>query len=216
MFLSRQSNLVLAAIFTGLFSSGCFSNKNKDVAADAPAPPPSAYPTGTAAYSNAGAPVSGTNPVAGPSTGYPATGAPQAPAAPAPFQLREGEQLVSHQITSGESLSSIAAKYNTSISRIQSANGMTDSKIFAGKTLQVPTSAMVPDLAMNQAGGASPSYQGQSPQSMPAPVVPQGQQAPVNPASTSYSRAGGIPAPTPPSGAFPTPTFQGSQIQFSN
>lgn len=217
MFLSRQSILVLAALFTGLFSSGCFSNKNKEVAADAPAPPPSAYPTGTAAYSNAGSPVSGTNPVAGPSTGYPAAGAaPQAPAAPAPFQLREGEQLVSHQITSGESLSSIAAKYNTSISRIQSANGMTDSKIFAGKTLQVPTSAMVPDLAMNQAAGASPSYQGQSTQGISAPVVPQGQQAPVNPASTSYSRAGGTPAPTSPSGSFPTPTFQGSQIQFSN
>lgn len=214
MFHLRQLILVLSLIFTGV-CSGCFSNKNKEVA-DAPAPPPSSYPTGSSAYGDSGAPASATNPVAGPSTGYPGTSAPQAPAVPAPFQLREGEQLVVHQITSGESLSSIASKYNTSISRIQSANGMTDTKIFAGKTLKVPTAAMVPDLAMNQSGGSAPSYQGQSAQGVSAPMVPQGQPAPVNPAATSYSGQGGIPAPTPPSGSFPTPTFQGSQIQFSN
>lgn len=214
MFHLRQSILVLALIFSGV-CSGCFSNKNKEVT-DAPAPPPSAYPTGSSAYGGTGAPASATNPVAGPSTGYPGTSAPQAPAAPAPFQLREGEQLVIHQITSGESLSSIASKYNTSISRIQSANGMTDTKIFAGKTLQVPTAAMVPDLAMNQPGASAPSYQGQSAQGVTAPMVPQSPQAPVNPASTSYSRQGGVQASTPPGGSFPTPTFQGSQIQFSN
>lgn len=216
MFPPRQVALFFTALLTGLFTSGCFSTKNKEVA-DAPAPPPSAYPTGTAAYSNSGGADSATNPVAGSPSGYSATGSAQAPSAPAPFQLREGEQLVTHQITSGESLSSIAAKYNTSISRIQSANGMTDSKIYAGKSLQVPTSAMVPNLAMNQSVGSNAPYQMPASQGQSAPTVPQSQHAPVNPASTSYPPQGAIPAPTQPaSGSFPTPSFQGSQIQFSN
>jgi len=212
---SRQAILLITALFTGLCTGGCFSNKNKEVA-DAPAPPPSAYPTGTSAYSSSGGTASATNPVAGSAAGYTGAGSAQAPSAPAPFQLREGEQLVTHQITSGETLSSIAAKYNTSINRIQSANGMTDSKIFAGKTLQVPTSAMVPNLAMNKPVGSGSPYEVSASQNPSAPAVPQSQQVPVNPASTSYPPQGGGPAPAQPGGSFPTPSFQGSQIQFSN
>jgi LysM repeat protein len=175
--------------------------------------------------------------------------------APAPFSLREGEQLVPHQIQSGENLSNIAAKYNSSISRIQAANGMTDTKIFAGKTLQIPTSAPPAPLAqasgLSQAplGGAysgaatapvAPTYSAASsgaypsavaPPSVPsvptapaypsaagatggisAPPVPQTTGSlPGYPASTSYPRT----APTS-SPSFPTPSFEGSRVQFSN
>ena len=246
---------MIGAIAMASVSVGCIGNKNKEVA-DAPPPPPAAYPdtSGPLAGAAHGTVAPGAvSPVPSMATNA-ATNRASAPA-PAPFSLREGEQLVPHQIQSGENLSNIAAKYNSSISRIQAANGMTDTKIFAGKTLQIPTSAPPAPLAqasgLSQAplGGAysgaatapvAPTYSAASsgaypsavaPPSVPsvptapaypsaagatggisAPPVPQTTGSlPGYPASTSYPRT----APTS-SPSFPTPSFEGSRVQFSN
>jgi LysM repeat protein len=229
-------------IATGIFSVGCFSNKNREVVENAPAPPPSAYPSGPGSDANGANGATGTAESA-PGGGSP-YGATVAASAPEPFVLREGEQLITHLIVSGDSLSSIAGKYNSSISRIQAANGMKDTKIFAGKTLQVPTSAPPSDLAMNSpsAGYSTPSYgatispgagypapaaalvpaSSYSSEGIAAPPVPVGAlnsgsaplPAPGNPASTSYTREVTVPAPSPPAGGYPVPSFESSRIQF--
>lgn len=205
----------VVAITTGVFSVGCFSNKNKDVAENAAAPPPSAYPVGSESYAattsadGTAAPGAPTAPAPAAGSGYGATASAPAPSSqPAPFALREGEQLVPHAIVSGDSLSSLAGKYNTSISRIQAANGMTDTKIYAGKTLQIPTMAVPSPLAMNggtpapAAASSAPAYPG-----APAPaagaypsIAPVPPSAPTVPAvpTTPYP-SGGIAAPPVPS-----------------
>jgi LysM repeat protein len=255
MFKGKESFGMIGAIAMASVSVGCIGNKNKEVA-DAPPPPPAAYPdtSGPLAGAAHGTVAPGAvSPVPSMASNA-ATNRASAPA-PAPFSLREGEQLVPHQIQSGENLSNIAAKYNSSISRIQAANGMTDTKIFAGKTLQIPTSAPPAPLAqasgLSQAplGGAysgaatapvAPTYSAASsgaypsavaPPSVPsvptapaypsaagatggisAPPVPQTTGSlPGYPASTSYPRT----APTS-SPSFPTPSFEGSRVQFSN
>lgn len=206
------------AISAGIFSVGCFSNKNKDVAENVAAPPPSAYPQSPGSYSNA-APGGATGAAPAPAPAVPSGGATVAASAPEPFALREGEQLVPHAIVSGDSLSSIAGKYNSSISRIQAANGMKDTKIFAGKILQVPTSAPPSNLAMNSsptgmapaAGGtgySAPSFPGSAapaagvyPSAVAPPSVPTATSAPVAPYPS-----GGIAAPPVPS----APSMAGS------
>lgn len=47
-----------------------------------------------------------------------------------------------HKIKNGESLSVIAAKYNTTITSIKSANGLKNNNIRAGKTLKIPSKQM--------------------------------------------------------------------------
>ena len=216
---------------------GCFTNKSKEVAETGAAPPPSAYPSSPTANPNGAAPAPGSGSTTSSSSTASAT---NPAAAPAPFQLREGEQLVPHVIVSGDSLTSIAAKYNSSIGRIVSANGMADAKakIFAGKTLQVPTSAPPANLAMNAASSSAPAPPaGGAPYTAapatiapPGPVYPSAMAPPVptvpsvptvptvpgNPAATSFPREGAIVPPTQP-GVSPTvPSFQGSRIQFGN
>lgn len=197
-----------------MFSVGCFSNKNKDVAENAAAPPPAAYPTSPGSYSNDTSGAAAPAPAPAVPSGNATYGATAAASAPAPFSLREGEQLVPHSIVSGDSLSSIAAKYNSSISRIQAANGMTNTKIIAGKTLQVPTSAPPSNLAMNSApaamaaaGGAmgytappAPAT-GSYPSTIAPPSVPTAPSAPAAPYPS-----GGISAPPVPS----APSIAGS------
>lgn len=51
-------------------------------------------------------------------------------------------KVVSHKIKSGEVLSVIARKYNTSVSAIKQANGMRSNTIYAGKVLKIPTGEM--------------------------------------------------------------------------
>ncbi len=43
-----------------------------------------------------------------------------------------------HKIKNGESLSSISKKYGVSIAELKRANGMTNDKLRAGKTLKIP------------------------------------------------------------------------------
>lgn len=201
MFIRLQSIGAGAAFVMALLSAGCFGNKNKDVAVNAPAPPPAAYPDTSAAM---GAATGGTAPVPSvPSNAaMAATNRPSAAPAPAvaPFSLREGEQLVPHQIQSGENLSTIATRYNTTIGRIQSANGMTDTRIYAGKTIQVPTSA--PPTGGTQ-GAAAPTvgrYGSTAPAApAPAPVAPTYSSAMAG----SYPGTTSAPAPSYPSAPAP-------------
>lgn len=223
----------LGLIFVSSLSVSCGTTKSDDVAVEAASPPPSAYPTTPEGYADTSAPVSSAATSSGPSV-------PPAPEPPA-FKLREGETLVSYRIELGDNLSSIAKKYNTSVSRIQAANGMTNTKIFAGKSLQVPTAAP-PGLALNSpkpttpvgaykpsgtSYGAAPTAPASSVGSYPsttAPVAPPtvpGYPATTSsaPASTSYPPVSAPPIPPQTqqaAGAFPTPNFSGGGgIQFS-
>lgn len=210
MFSGRLSLSVALTCGFGLFSAGCLSKKNDEVSAEV-APPPSAYsiaPTGYVGTAAAPAP-------AAVRTSFQAATPPH----PAPFELRVNEELVTHLIVSGESLSSISGKYNSSISRIMAANGMTDTKIFAGKSLQVPI-VKSSQMAMNgePRPSTAPAYssqaaaQGVSIPSVPAPPtnygtptsVPVYRGTTVEPSSTSYPRQT---APTAPAASFPTPSF---------
>lgn len=213
-----------AASLAALVSVGCFGGKNKDIA-DAPPPPPAAYPDTSggadAAYPGGmGAPA--LSPVGTTAAATISRSAPTPPA-PVPFELRDGETLVTHQIASGENLSVIATKYNTTVGRILSANGMTDSRIYAGKTLQVPTSAPPTNLAQNTTANATttaptPSMAGSGglsrgsypaianpPTTSPAPVAPSVPTSIVPP-----SASGAIaPPPLPPGASAPSaPSIQ--------
>lgn len=139
----------------GFLSVGCLGKKKDTmVAVEEQAPPPAAYPDSPTYPDTSGSSSSQASNAPAP---FPAASAP-APAAPSQlaFKLRQGEQLVEHKITLGESLSSIAKKYNTSYRRIQEANGMSNTKIIAGKTIQVPTSAP-PNLKMNGSTAVEPA-----------------------------------------------------------
>ncbi len=207
----------VVAITTGVFSVSCFSNKNKDVAENVAPPPPSAYPVGSESYSTSSAPAGSAAPgaPAAPTagSGYGATAsAPPPSSQPAPFTLREGEQLIPHAIVSGDSLSSLAGKYNSSISRIQAANGMTDTKIYAGKILQIPTSAAPAPLAMNgrtpapAATNSAPSYPG-APSTGATGAYP-----PITPTPPTVPTAPVVPTtPYPPGGIAAPPVPQAAQ-----
>lgn len=210
MFSGRMSLSLALTCGFGLFSAGCLSKKNDEVSAEA-APPPSTYSIAHAGYvGTAAAPAPAVS-----RTSFQAATPPH----PVPFELRVNEELVTHLIVSGESLSSISGKYNSSISRIMAANGMADTKIYAGKSLQVPI-VKSSQMAMNgeQRPSTAPAYSSQAPAqgvsipSAPAPPTNYGTptSAPiyrgttVEPSSTSYPRQT---APTAPAGSFPTPSF---------
>ncbi len=265
MFRGRRLICLLGGLTTSFLLSSCLSlGGKKEAAVEGPAPPPSAYPdTSGSSMVADGAAAPGNSPVPSAVAPHPSSAAMaatnRAPAAtaPVPFSLREGEQLIPHQVQSGENLSSIASKYNTSVARIQSANGMTDTKIFAGKTIQVPTSAapggtsqftpaaVAPSGGAYLAGASAPSGvpTGAYPSTSAAPSVPAASLAPSAPSAPAYppvaSGAGAIAAPPVPTaappgypsttsyprtaptpsssvGAYQTPTFEASRIQFSN
>ena len=132
--------------FTGIFliiavmclgGVGCVMNKKKQTAADTTPPPPAAYPPGSG---DAAAGAAGSS-----SSDYSGASSSQRSAShvtkPRPFELMPGEQLVIYQIGSGDTLGAIAKKYRTTTSRIMAANGMTDTTIYAGKTIKVPTAS---------------------------------------------------------------------------
>lgn len=221
---------MIGAIAMASVSVGCIGTKNQEVA-DAPPPPPAAYPDTSGALGGASQLPTGNGsvpmvPAMSPNTATTSSGV--SAVAPSPFTLREGEQLVPHQIQSGESLSSIAAKYNSSVSRIQAANEMTDTKIFAGKTLQVPTSAPPAHLGQSSAaapapiggsypgaasGPVAPTYaaaaSGSYPPSMAPPILPSTPgvpASPTSPAGSTYPSTAGTGAISAP----PVPQVSGS------
>jgi LysM repeat protein len=198
MFTGRSLLNWSCATALGLSSVGCFTTKPKDVV-DAPPPPPSAYPD-TSGGIDGSAPASSPSPASiAPATMAATNRTAPAPPTPVPFELREGETLVNHAISPGETLSVIATKYNTTVGRILSANGMTDTRIYAGKSIQVPTSAAPTNLAQNSAPAAAPG-----------PYAPAASLAPAAPAATSYDAlAGGAypsttGAPAPPAAVVPS------------
>lgn len=204
--------LFIGSILTSvscLCFSGCVSKTHEGVE-EAVVPPPANYQGVPAGYGSvAASPVSETITVASP-----------VPDHRAPFELGDNEELLTHLIVSGESLSSIAAKYNSSISGIMSANAMSDTLIYAGKSIQVPVTKMHRVSTINDEGlsNSMPPYQSSAPlkpvqsqliPSAPTPfrqptAAPPEPSATVNPASTSYPRQS---VPTEPVGAFPTPNF---------
>lgn len=235
-FFLRVSALLLS---TSLFV-GCLSRKKDQATGPVESPPPAAYPESEAAYADTNSP-----PPATPPAPYQTAAASE----PEPFELRPDEELVSHRIESGENLSVIASKYNSSIRRIQAANGMSGTTIYAGKTIQVPAkkaaglaTASSPSIApappvtpstpapATSAGGrfgasAPPAYHGPaggdyvSNNTTSGAIAPPPVEAKPDPAATSYPRVTSPTAPaTPPvpEESFPTPSFGGSRIQFSD
>jgi LysM repeat protein len=82
-------------------------------------------PSGTAPYQ----PLPGVNPPPTPqpplASDVPAPAVPAGPTTP-------------HKVVAGDSLWALAKKYNTNVEAIQAANGMSDTNIRAGQTLNIP------------------------------------------------------------------------------
>ena len=210
----RACGLSLAA---SLFTVGCFTKKSEEVAESTAAPPPAAYPAGEASTSSDGA-YAAPAPDAPASTAY--TPAPQRSVEPAPFSLQANEQLVAHRIEKGDTLGVIAKQYGTTVSRIKSANGMTSDTIYAGKTIQVPSTGL-PSLAANAPASSAPA-----PASTPASATSyrspsaggssSGGYTGTDGSTEPYPRVESSSPPTQSGSAFPTPSFGGSSIQFSD
>lgn len=61
------------------------------------------------------------------------------PMQPAPPPLDETKKLYKHTIVAGDSLWKLSREWNTTVSDIQAANGMTDDVIRAGDSILIPT-----------------------------------------------------------------------------
>ena len=133
-------SMAIAAVFA-LAATGCFNQKDEYIA-------PSV--TGDAATAES-------------VTGEMASqGGAQAPAAPEPFSLADGEQLLDYRVNKGDSLWELAQRFHTKVSRIQSANAMTGDTIIAGQKIKIPTK-------LSEAPAPAPAP---APPAMPAPVTP--------------------------------------------
>lgn len=217
--LCKNSLLALTSGVVLAFGSvSCVGNKNKDVAETPLADPPAAaYPDSPSSYPDSSGTASPSSTPHDYAAADSATnGSSAAPSAPV-FELRAGEQLITHPIVKGDTLGGIATQYNSSQSRIMAANGMTDTKIYAGKTLQVPTSAPPADLAMNGAGaGAATSSSGAYPSPAPASPYSRAGSSPYSaPGASPYSPPAAAPAtvsapPTYGSGSYGSSTTGGS------
>ena len=172
---SSISRLVLAvpASCCLLAISGCKNNQN--TAATLPAAPAASYPQSD---SSAGG-GSDSSLVAIPNNSAPEQRSKPKPAPrkPEPFELQEGETLVNHTVVSGDNLTKLAKRYDTTIRRIQSANGLTGDKIYTGKVYKIPTRqglASRPPLPAPSVASTPPSPPTTPrPSSNPAPSFPQ-------------------------------------------
>ncbi len=181
----------------GFLSVGCLGKKkDTTVAVEEQAPPPAAYPDSTTYPDTSGS--SSSQALNAPAPSAPAPVVPSQPA----FKLRQGEQLVEHKIALGETLSSIARKYNTSYRRIQEANGMSNTKIIAGKTIQVPTSAP-PNLKMNGSTAVAPAPAASSPYSRTGGRY--GSVTSTAPSAPATTSTGSYPRTVSPSPVFSSP-----------
>jgi len=81
-----------------------------------------------------------------------------------PGQWRYDEQLPDkiHRIASGDSLSTIARRYGTTVSRLMSLNGMRNHKIRAGKTLILPGSLAAGSGVASQSSVTASAGNGQA------------------------------------------------------
>jgi len=95
--------------------------------------------------------------------------------AAAPSQLPPPSAATSYQVVSGDTLSSIARRHNTSVAALQRANGLSSDTLQIGQSLLIPSAAAPPGEV-----AASPPY--------PAPTSPQPSPAPASqPSSTSFT-----------------------------
>lgn len=135
---SKGKLLLLAAI--PLMGTSCSQKQKQASAAVPPAANPASYPESQAPPSPSESPSlqQASAPKVEKPTPKPKPKAPPAPKYK-PFVLRDGETLVSHKVVSGDTLGKLATTYGTDVSRIQSANGLSGTKILAGKTYKIPT-----------------------------------------------------------------------------
>ena len=134
---SRITLFSLSAIAAvALAATGCFNKKEESVAASL---------SGDASAESVTAEMVGGT-------------AAETPAAPQPFTLAEGEQLMDYRVNKGDSLWDLAQRFQTKVSRIQSANAMTGDSIIEGQKIKIPTR-----LTEMPAAVAAPK---------PTPVVP--------------------------------------------
>jgi len=89
------------------------------------------YDTGNSTYTPDASPYQPVQPVNPPAYNPPAYN----PPAVAPPTPGGG---VAHTVVSGDSLWGLSRKYNTTVEAIQAANGLTDTVIRTGQTLQIP------------------------------------------------------------------------------
>jgi len=203
--------LVVPLLCQGLTSCSWFSDDDYPVVAAAgdpaqvtpvgqtPAPPaaPGAPAFGAGATP---APVPGTYATA-PGAGAAAAAAappaaPTAPAAPA-----ANEQIVQHQIVTGDALWKLARHYGTSVERIKQVNQMTSDEIFAGKTILIP-STKVPAGATTVPASTVPAARTAAPTApMPSATNPVVRPLPAAPAVTVPARDP-IAIPRPSGGGF--------------
>ncbi|MEO0416643.1 MAG: LysM peptidoglycan-binding domain-containing protein [Verrucomicrobiota bacterium] len=140
-FHSHNTLLFAAACTAAAVLCSCQGrNKNQQAATEPAAAAPSAAYPDSPALAQVDDSVS-TAPA--PSSSYSAPPAPSKPSIPKitkpSFTLNAGEELISYKVQSGDTLSAIASKYNTTVTRIQAANGLKSTKILAGKTYKIPT-----------------------------------------------------------------------------
>ena len=83
-------------------------------------------------------------------------------AASLPRDARFGNQKpdVLHRIAPGDSLSTIAARYGTTVSKLMALNGMRNHRIRAGKTLILPGNVMPEPGLAGRSGAESPAGKG--------------------------------------------------------
>lgn len=167
-------------------------------------------------YANAAA---GNNPALQQTTPSPVPSTRQTARVAPGFVPRQGEQLIEHRVRIGETIYDLAATYNTSVSRIRAANGLSTARASIGDVLQIPTSAPPPGLgsASGAAGGLSSttSYP-------PLPQSPTGgfSEAPARSTearaiapsySSSQSPYTGTTAHSPSSGSYASGRYQSTQ-----
>lgn len=130
----------------------------------------------------------------------PAAGEPAQPAAPEPFALADGEQLVNYRVQKGDSLWKLAQQFDTRVSRIQSANSMTGETIIEGQNIKIPTKsgapAASPAAPAPQPVAATPEPAATTPAPAPAPAAPAPAPQSATPAPQSTSSLTIGPAPT--------------------
>lgn len=119
------------------------SCKNKDADANPYATNPYYGPqTGGSTYGAGGGEYPDVQPTAPPASSYDTGGYTAPPPAPAYSggggSTSSGGGGSSHTVVSGDTLFSLARRYNTSVNAIKSANGLTSDLIRIGQTLTIP------------------------------------------------------------------------------
>lgn len=222
-------------IVFALIGASC-TNMQNQASADVPAATPgypasSLFPDGSTSTSEGGYPSSPESSGTESNSSSPSS---SESSIAEPFVLRDGERLVSYQAQKGDNLWKLAQNYKTSVKRIQSANGLTNSTILAGKTYKIPTRMSSDPVVKKADPQPSPSVVSAPPEPPASPPAPVSKPSPSsssfsampNPtssfspgSSTSGNRsvfgAGNVVAPADTSSSGP-PTFSPRDFEYSS